>query len=50
LTKALGDLQDNVATVPFEDIRPSIEKSLGQTLDEAFATFEPDPVAAASLS
>ena len=50
LTKALEDLQDNVATIPFDDIRPSIEKSLGQTLDEAFAAFEPDPVAAASLS
>lgn len=50
LCKELERLQDRVAALPFELIRPAIEESLGRRLEDVFAVFDPQPVAAASLS
>lgn len=41
---------DTGAPVPFEDVRAAIEADLERPLDDAFATFEPDPMAAASIA
>ena len=47
---ALSRLQENGPEVPAEAIRATIEKELAKPLEELFSTFEPRPVAAASLS
>jgi predicted unusual protein kinase regulating ubiquinone biosynthesis (AarF/ABC1/UbiB family) len=49
-TNELIDLQDSLPAVPFHKIYRSIEKELGQPLDEVFHTFEKDAIAAASLA
>ncbi len=43
-------LQDRVAPVAFDHIRPVIEHELGRPLEEAFASFDPEPLASASLA
>ena len=43
-------LQDNVPPESWEKIRISIEAELGGTLEDLFGTFDPIPVAAASLA
>ncbi len=43
-------LQDTVPPAPWEAIKEQLERELGSPLDELFASFEPEPVAAASLS
>jgi ubiquinone biosynthesis protein len=47
---ALSRLQENGPEVPVEAIRATIENQLGKPVEELFTTFEPKPVAAASLS
>ncbi len=47
---ALERLQDDVGPVPFETIRASIERELGVRLSKAFAEFDPEPLATASLA
>jgi predicted unusual protein kinase regulating ubiquinone biosynthesis (AarF/ABC1/UbiB family) len=49
ITSELESLQDEVAPAPFELIRPQLENELGLDLDVAFASFEPTPIASASL-
>jgi len=49
ITDELAGLQDEVPAVPFEQIRASAESELGMPLERAFASFDPVPVAAASL-
>ncbi len=46
---AIGKLQDQAPPDPPDEIIRVIESELGGTLDEHFADFERDPVAAASL-
>ena len=46
---ALARLQDHVAPFPFEQAERIIEDELGVRLNKAFAEFETEPVAAASL-
>lgn len=46
---ALSRLQDRVVPVPYEQIVVTVESELGRPLDAAFATFDPVPLAAASL-
>jgi len=46
----LAKLQDAVSPVPWEPVRAQIEAELGALLDELFATFDPTPIAAASLA
>lgn len=48
-TDELSTLQDSVPPVPYGDIAGVFEESSGTTVDEAFATFEREPLAAASL-
>ena len=48
-TKSLARLQDNVKPFSFEEVSVIIEAELGVRLSKAFATFDPEPIAAASL-
>jgi len=43
-------LQDMVPPVPFEDVKKAIEESLKAPLDTKFASFDPVPVASASIA
>ncbi len=45
----LSKLQDKVAPLPFEQVRPIIEEYCGP-IDEAFQDFDTEPFAAASIS
>ena len=49
ITRELEGLQDEVAPEPFEAIRAQTERDLGMPLSLAFAAFDPQPIAAASL-
>jgi len=49
-TQALTRLQDDVERFPFAEVKRIIERELGQSVDEAYAQFNPEPMAAASLS
>jgi predicted unusual protein kinase regulating ubiquinone biosynthesis (AarF/ABC1/UbiB family) len=49
ITKELEGLQDEVAAEPFDAITAQTERELGMPLEQAFASFEPVPIAAASL-
>jgi ubiquinone biosynthesis protein len=48
--KELEKLQDKVTPLPFDDIRPVIEKELNGKLEEIFQEFEKEPIAAASIA
>ncbi len=50
LIQELRKLQDEVAPVPFRDIRMMLEKNLRCPLEETFSVFEEAPLAAASLA
>jgi ubiquinone biosynthesis protein len=47
---ALETLQDKAPVVPFEVIERTIEESLGVTIEEAFGSFEREPLATASIA
>ncbi|WOF22340.1 AarF/UbiB family protein [Microbacterium betulae] len=49
ITSELEGLQDEVTPVPFPAIREVAEAELGMPLERAYASFDPTPVAAASL-
>ena len=49
ITSQLSDLQDEVAPESIELIVGQIERELGFPISTAFSTFEPKPIAAASL-
>lgn len=46
---ALARLQDSVGPFPFEDVNRIVSEELGVRLSKAFAVFEEEPIAAASL-
>ncbi|MGD2164583.1 MAG: AarF/UbiB family protein, partial [Anaerolineae bacterium] len=46
----LAKLQDTVPSEPWERIREQIESELGQSIAEALASLEEEPLAAASLA
>jgi predicted unusual protein kinase regulating ubiquinone biosynthesis (AarF/ABC1/UbiB family) len=48
-TKSLARLQDDVKPFSFEEVRTIIEEELGARLSKAFSSFDPEPIAAASL-
>ena len=50
VARELSELQDNVAPLPFEQMRQVIEESLELKIEEAFGAFDETPVASASLS
>lgn len=45
----LAQLQDHVPPVSFVRIRAAVERELGLTLEQAFASFDIEPLAAASI-
>jgi ubiquinone biosynthesis protein len=45
----LRALQDNVRAFPFEQVEQVVAGELGLTTEQAFLSFEPEPVAAASI-
>ncbi|WP_434543653.1 ABC1 kinase family protein [Microbacterium arborescens] len=49
ITTELAGLQDEVPPVPFDQIRTAAESELGMPLRDAYASFDEEPVAAASL-
>jgi predicted unusual protein kinase regulating ubiquinone biosynthesis (AarF/ABC1/UbiB family) len=49
ITDTLADLQDEVPSEKFEDIRQLAEQELGGSLSEKFEWFDESPLAAASL-
>ena len=49
VTSELADLQDEVPPVPFSELRRVAEAEYGMPLDEKFAWFDTNPLAAASL-
>jgi ubiquinone biosynthesis protein len=46
----LSGLQDDAPKVPWPDISEVLEASLGGTVTEKFASFDTDPIAAASIA
>lgn len=48
-SSTLGPLQDAAPPVDFEQIRAVVEEDLGGALEERFASFDPEPIAAASI-
>ena len=46
----LSELQDHVPAFSFSDAKQTIETELGYTLDDLFDTFDPKPLAAASIA
>jgi ubiquinone biosynthesis protein len=45
----LAKLQDHAPPVPFEDVRETIARELGQPADLVFASLDPEPIASASI-
>ena len=45
----LKKLQDSVPGIPFEEVKAVMEKQLKRPLDQIFASFDPQPIAAASV-
>ena len=48
--EVLAACQDRAPAVSFDKVRPLIESELGCRVEEAFAHFDPTPIAAASLA
>jgi predicted unusual protein kinase regulating ubiquinone biosynthesis (AarF/ABC1/UbiB family) len=48
--EVLAKLQDRVPPRPFPVVRASVERELGADLGQIFASFEPTPIASASLA
>lgn len=49
ITSELAGLQDEVPAAPYEQIKALAEAEFGRPLNEVFASFEAEPLAAASL-
>ena len=47
---ALERMQDDVAPIPFEQVREVVEESLEAPLETLFANFDPHPLGCASLA
>lgn len=48
--EALSRLQDQVGPFPYEEVDRTVSEELGVRISKAFAEFEPEPIAAASLA
>ncbi len=49
-TRPLGSLQDVVPAVAWGQVKPGLERALGQPVTEVFESFDTEPLAAASLA
>jgi ubiquinone biosynthesis protein len=49
VVKELSELQDSVAPFPLSEVEETIEAELGLTVAQAFRSFDPVPMAAASI-
>lgn len=49
-TEELSLLQDRVAPMAFDEVKPLLEQELGKPLEEFFEKFDPIPVASASIA
>ncbi|WP_202408282.1 ABC1 kinase family protein [Novosphingobium silvae] len=47
---AFEHLQSSAPRLPFEALRPAVEEALGEPPETAFARFDPEPLAAASIA
>ena len=47
---AFEQLQSDAPRLPFEDLRPAVEAALGEAPETAFARFDTEPLAAASIA
>jgi len=50
IAEDLGRLRDRLPPFPWDEAKASVEAELGRPLEELFAGFEPEPVAAASVA
>lgn len=50
LVDELALLRDRVPPFPFAEVRRIVERDLGRSLEEVYARFDPEPVAAASVA
>ncbi len=50
VAEELQNLQDNVPVLSFEKVKAQVESQLGQSLEEAYATFDETPLASASIA
>ncbi|AEM79200.1 2-polyprenylphenol 6-hydroxylase [Thermoanaerobacter wiegelii] len=50
LIKELEKLQDKVPAFSFDEVKSVIQNEFGESLEEAYAEFEPTPLAAASIA
>jgi ubiquinone biosynthesis protein len=50
LAAELTKLQDHVPTVPWEEMAGVVEQELGGTVDELYGSFDPEPIASASIA
>jgi len=46
----LSELHDRVPPRPFTEMKPWLEQQLGKTLEQAYSSFDTQPIAAASLA
>lgn len=46
---ALVNLQDDVETIPFEEVQKIFEEEIGVKINKAFELFDPEPLASASI-
>ncbi|HEY5168539.1 MAG TPA: AarF/UbiB family protein [Thermoleophilia bacterium] len=49
LATELARLQDDVPSLPFDQIRPRLEEELGAPVEQVYAAFDTTPLAAASI-
>jgi ubiquinone biosynthesis protein len=45
-----GQLQSRAPTLPFVEFRLAVKEGFGQSPESAFAHFDPEPLAAASMA
>ncbi|MCA1786432.1 MAG: AarF/ABC1/UbiB kinase family protein, partial [Desulfobacteraceae bacterium] len=50
MIRELSKLQDAVGSIPFEQVKQVLEKEFNAPLEDLFRSFDPEPLAAASLS
>lgn len=46
---ALAELQDDVETIPYDEVQKIFEEEIGVRINKAFELFDPEPLASASI-